>query len=478
MGVLEGFEPVSVFHYFEEISKIPHISYHEKQLSDYCVAFAKERNLECYQDDMANVIIIKEATKGYEDVEPIIIQGHLDTVGDKDPDYDLDMEKESIRLLVEGDYITADRTTLGADDGIAIAFGLALLDSKDIPHPRLEVVFTVSEEVGLEGATGIDLSMCKSHRLINIDSEEEGVITAGCAGGVRTVSRIPVTRQTKEGLLCQLKIRGLLGGHSGIEIQEGRANANILAGRFLEHFSENTEVRLNGINGGDKSNAICLECSFNLATNYEMFKAEAEAFLTKIKSEISVKEPDFSFKIEEVGKTKTAFSKSLCEKIIFLLSNTPDGVIKMSDEISGLVETSSNLGILQTNENEIFFDFSLRSNKLSQLHNLAETFVSLGKNVDAGVENGGFYPPWEYSANSKLEKIYTECYKDFFGINPKISAIHAGLECGVFASKIEGLTAISVGPQMYDVHTANERLSISSTEKFVELLINVLANIG
>ncbi len=467
-----------VFEYFHKVTAIPRGSGDTKRIADYLVSFAQENSLRFVRDDANNVIIFKDGMLGGEDKEPVILQGHTDMVCQQTADSNHDFSIDGPEIIKDGDFLKANKTTLGADNGVAVAIILAILESKDISHPPIEAVFTSDEEIGMVGASALDMSPLKSKIMINIDSEEDDTVTVSCAGGNDIMMTLPLEKEEFSAREYNITFSGLQGGHSGVEIHKGRANANILAGRFLEHFSENMEVRLNGINGGDKSNAICLECSFNLATNCETFKEDAEAFLTKIKSEISVKEPDFSFKIEEVGKTKTAFSKSLCEKIIFLLSNTPDGVIKMSDEISGLVETSSNLGILQTNENEIFFDFSLRSNKLSQLHNLAETFVSLGKNVDASVENGGFYPPWEYSANSKLEKIYTECYKDFFGINPKISAIHAGLECGVFASKIEGLTAISVGPQMYDVHTANERLSISSTEKFVELLINVLANIG
>lgn len=467
-----------VFEYFHKVTAVPRGSGDTEKIADFLVWFANQNSLKFVRDDANNVIIFKDGMLGGEDKEPVILQGHTDMVCQQTADSNHDFSIDGPEIIKDGDFLKANKTTLGADNGVAVAIVLAILESKDIAHPPIEAVFTSDEEVGMVGASALDMSCLKSKVMINIDSEEDDTVTVSCAGGNDIMMTLPLEKEEFSAREYNITLSGLQGGHSGVEIHKGRANANILAGRFLEHFSENMEVRLNGINGGDKSNAICLECSFNLVTNCETFKENAEAFLTKIKSEISVKEPDFSFKIEEVGKTKTAFSKSLSEKIIFLLSNTPDGVIKMSDEISGLVETSSNLGILQTNENEIFFDFSLRSNKLSQLHNLAETFVSLGKNVDAGVEKGGFYPPWEYSANSKLEKIYTECYKDFFGINPKISAIHAGLECGVFASKIEGLTAISVGPQMYDVHTANERLSISSTEKFVELLINVLANIG
>lgn len=256
MRVLEGLEPVSVFYFFEEICKIPHISYHEQALSDYCVAFAKERKLFYQQDELGNVLIIKEATSGYEKEPAMILQGHLDMVGEKVPGCELDLEKDPIRIRVDGDYICAEGTTLGGDDGIAVAYALAVLDAKDIPHPRLEVVLTVSEEVGLLGATGMDLSLCQGKRLINVDSEVEGVLTAGCAGGVRVNSQIPVSRETKKGLVCELFLEGLKGGHSGMEIDKGRANANVLLGRFLLLLKEKMSYGLLEMKGGAKENVI------------------------------------------------------------------------------------------------------------------------------------------------------------------------------------------------------------------------------
>ncbi len=467
-----------VFEYFNKVTAIPRGSSDTEKISDFLVRFAKQNSLKFVRDDANNVIIFKDGMLGGEDKEPVILQGHTDMVCQQTADSNHDFSIYGPEIIKDGDFLKANKTTLGADNGIAVAIILAILESKDISHPPIEAVFTSDEEIGMVGAGALDTSCLKSKIMINIDSEEDDTVTVSCAGGNDIMMTLPLEKEEFSAREYNITLSGLQGGHSGVEIHKGRTNANVLAGRFLKHFSENSDIRINGINGGDKSNAICLECSFNLATNCESFKEEAEAFLTKIKSEISVKEPDFSFQIKEVGKTQTVFSKSLCEKIIFLLNSAPDGVIEMSKEIEGLVETSSNIGVLQTRETDVFFDFSIRSNKALKLHNLEEEFASLGKKVEARVEKGSFYPPWEYSANSELEKIYTECYKDFFGINPKISAIHAGLECGVFASKIEGLTAISVGPQMYDVHTVNERLSISSTEKFVELLINVLANLG
>ena len=463
-----------VFEYFHKVTAIPRGSGNTKKIADFLVEFAKTNSLKYIRDESDNVIIFKDGMLGGENKEPVILQGHTDMVCQQTADSKHDFSVSGPEIINDGDFLRANKTTLGADNGIAVAIILAILESKDISHPPIEAVFTSDEEIGMVGASALDMTSLKSKIMINIDSEEDDTVTVSCAGGNDIVMTLPLEKEEYVAREYNITFSGLQGGHSGVEIHKGRTNANVLAGRFLKHFSENVEFRINGINGGDKANAICLECSFKLATNSDSFKEDAEAFLNQIKSEISVKEPDFSFKIQENGKTKDAFSKLLCEKIIFLLTNAPDGVIEMSKEIEGLVETSSNIGVLQTRETEVFFDFSLRSNNASKLHDLEDRYIALGKEAEAGVEKGSFYPPWEYLANSKLEKIYTECYRDFYGDKPKISAIHAGLECGVFASKIEGLTAISIGPQIYDVHTSNERLSISSTEKLTQLLIKVL----
>lgn len=463
-----------VFEYFHQVTAIPRGSGDTRKIADFLVEFAKTNSLKYLRDEADNVIIFKDGMLGGEDKEPVILQGHTDMVCQQTADSNHDFFLNGPKIIKDGDFLKADKTTLGADNGIAVAIILTILESKDISHPPIEAVFTSDEEIGMVGASALDMSVLKSKMMINLDSEEDDTITVSCAGGNDIKMAFSIDKEEFSAKEYSITFSGLLGGHSGVEIHKGRTNANVLAGRFLKHFFEKTNLRINGINGGDKSNAICLECSFKLATNYESFKLEAEEFLNKIKSEISLKEPDFSFKIEEVGKTKTAFSKYLCEKIIFLLTNAPDGVIEMSEEIEGLVETSSNIGVLQTSETEVVFEFSLRSNKTAKLHHLEDRYIDLGKEVEAKVKKGSFYPPWEYSADSELEKIYTECYQDIYGNKPKISAIHAGLECGVFASKVEGFTAISVGPQMFDVHTVNERLSISSTEKFTQLLIKVL----
>ena len=463
---------------FKSITKVPRGSGNTDKIADYCVDFANRNNLKYLRDEKDNVIIFKDGALSGKNKEPIILQGHTDMVCQQTADSNHDFTKEGPKIIVDGDYLKADKTTLGADNGIALALIMAILESDDISHPPIEAVFTSDEEVGMLGASALDMSQLKSKRMINLDSEEDDTVTVSCAGGTELLAKLPLEFDDYCGKTYNISFSGLKGGHSGVEIDKGRVNANVLAGRFLNHFAPFVDFRLGEINGGDKSNAITLESSFKLITNDDDFKLKAEEFLKEIKSEISAREPDFDFEIIETCYSQTAFSKALTDKIVFLLVNAPSGVIDMSAEIKGLVETSLNLGILKTEKDSVLFNFSFRSNKLTAMKFLEERLSSLADSVGAKTETIGFYPPWEYMSGSDLEKTYCECYERMFGKSAKISAIHAGLECGVFASKIDGLTAISVGPQMHDVHTVNERLSISSTEKFVELLIDVLANLG
>lgn len=479
MKVLSGYEPASVLHFFEEICNIPHISYHEKELSDYCVAFAKERNLYYEQDKLGNVIIIKEATIGYEEVEPIIIQGHLDMVGDKVPECEVDMETESIRIMVEGDYITADGTTLGGDDGIAVAYGLALLDATDIPHPRLEVVLTVSEEVGLEGATGIDLSCCKARRLINIDSEEEGVFTAGCAGGLRADSRIPLDTVIRTGLVCEVKTTGLLGGHSGIEIDRGRANGNMILGRFFLFLRDQVSYDIIQMSGGVKDNVIPKNATGTFMideADVEQVKKEVAKFNAMLKIEYGISDPDIalSFETQEVREHKTLTSHSK-ETVLAVLNGMPNGVQTMSQDLPGLVETSLNMGVMKVDDTEIHTCFSLRSSHESAKQYLADKLKQITEILGGEISYHGLYPGWPYARESKLRDLCVKVYKEQYNAEPKIEVIHAGLECGILSSKIEGLDCISIGPNMKDVHTPDEVISISSIQRVWEYLKAVLA---
>ena len=477
MRILQNLEPASVFGFFEDICNIPHISYHEKEISDYCVAFAKERNLYYEQDEMSNVIIIKEATPGYEDVEPIIIQGHLDMVGDKLPECEIDMEKEPIKVMIDGDYLTADGTTLGGDDGIAVAYGLALLDAKDIPHPRLEVVFTVSEEVGLEGATGIDLSCCKAKRLLNIDSESEGVFTAGCAGGMRADCVIPVETVKKTGTVCEIKTKGFLGGHSGIEIDKGRANGNVTVGRFFLYLKSKTAFDLISVVGGVKDNVIPKNVTARfMAEDVEAVAAAVAEFNAQLDDEYGTADPD----IELVLEVKEAlecqvYTEASKEKAITALCLMPNGVQTMSMDLPGLVETSLNMGVIRLDEKEISLCFSVRSSIDSAKEFIGSKLRQLTEALGGTTSFHGQYPGWPYARESRLRDLCLKVYKEQTGKDAEVDVIHAGLECGILSSKIEGLDCISLGPNMYDVHTPDEKIQISSIARVWEFIKAVLA---
>lgn len=479
MGVLTGLEPEQVFKYFEEISKIPHISYHEKQLSDYCVAFAKERGLFCTQDDMGNVFIVAEATPGYEDVEPIMLQGHLDMVGDKTADCELDMEKEPIRILVDGDYIRADRTTLGGDDGIAVAYALAVLDADDIPHPRLEVVLTVCEEVGLLGASAMDFSLCRARRMINIDSEIEGVLTAGCAGGRRAHCHIPVRRTKMKGLACTLRLSGLLGGHSGTEIDKGRANANVLLGRFLLLLKEKVSYGLVSLHGGAKENVIPKDGEMTLLVKPEELECVKEmltVFNRDMEAEYGTGDPDICLTLQE-GKEQEcpALEEDSLDSVLTALNLMPWGIQAMSMDLPGLVETSLNMGIAGLDEEELLLCFSIRSSIASAKEQTARRVELLTRRLGGYVEFAGDYPAWTYARNSRLRELCVNIFKEQYGYEPQIQALHAGLECGILSGRLEGLDCISFGPNQIDIHTANERLDIASVGRVWEFLKAILA---
>lgn len=476
MAVLNTLSPNDVFKYFEEISAVPRGSGNMKGIADYCMTFASKYSLKAVRDDADNVIIYKAATSGYENADPVILQGHLDIVCQKTAESDIDFLKDGLELYIDGDFIKAKGTTLGADNGIAVAMVLSILASENIPHPALEAVFTTDEEIGMIGATALDTSVLNGKKMINIDSEELNTVTISCAGGSDFKAYIPFERKTVNATEMVVTLKGLKGGHSGICINEGRINANILAGRFLNFAEKNTDFDLISVFGGDKGNAIPLCCEIRLCTeNPAEFEAKAKDYLNTVKEEIAFREPDFQYEIKALEKGDySCIEKEAKKKIIFSLLCAPNGVMEMSSEIEGLVETSLNLGILETKEHEIYMNFALRSNKKSALEALEERLVTFFEITSAEIETSGHYPPWEYNPHSKMQKIYTEVFCEQFGFEPKVEAIHAGLECGVFCDKISDFDCIAIGPQLYDVHTVNERLSISSTEKVYNLVIKIL----
>ncbi len=479
MSVLSKIKPVRVFKYFEEICSIPHGSQNCGKISEYCVDFAKTHGLRCIRDSADNVIIFKDGTVGYQNREPVILQGHLDMVCQKDTDCGIDFERDGLDIFVDGDFIRARGTTLGGDNGIAVAMILAILESNDIPHPPIEALFTTDEEIGMIGATALDVSPLSGKRLINIDSEEDDTVTVSCAGGADFSAVIRPKYIEKSGTKVSITLSGLRGGHSGIEINSGRINANILLGRVLSHLNRQLDFDIISLGGGDKCNAITpISRAQLLLQDPDNFIKAANLYLAIIKSENSAREPDFSYEVT-VNDSKSeysVFSKDDQNRILNALCTAPNGVIEMSAEIEGLVETSLNLGILKTDSDSVKFTFALRSNKSSALDFLTERLDILFTDLGFTVSTSGAYPPWEFKSDSELLSLYKRCYTAQFGSTPKVEAIHAGLECGVFASKIQNLDCISIGPELNDVHTANESLSISSTADIYRLITEILKN--
>ncbi len=476
MPALENLNPKRVFHYFEQLSQIPHGSGNMEEISQYCIEFAIEHSLKCILDTANNIVIFKNGTTGYENSEPIILQGHLDMVCQKTPESTIDFLKDGLDLYVDGDFIKAHGTTLGADNGIAVAMVLSILESDNIPHPPIEAVFTTDEEVGMVGARALDMSVLHGKRMINLDSETEDIVTVSCAGGSDFRVNIPIKATTKQGTLVTLEIKGLQGGHSGVEINKNRVNANTIAGRILNELNSQFDYDIISINGGDKANAIPNRCVVKLcASDAEDFVLSAQKCYDIIKNEIADREPDFALEIsvDDIGEYLVLDTK-IKNKIIYTLLCAPNGVIEMSNEIAGLVQTSLNLGVLMTCDDSIIIHFALRSNKNSSLEFLEKRLCAFFDNLDLNYETFGHYPPWEYKAESTLREIYCASYFEAFGTQPKVKAIHAGLECGVFADGIKGLDCISIGPEMHDVHTTQEKLSISSTQRMYDLIIKIL----
>ncbi|MCR1933158.1 aminoacyl-histidine dipeptidase [Clostridium tepidum] len=480
MEVLNNLEPKSVFYFFEQITKIPHGSRNEKKISDFLVNFAKERNLDVYQDKALNVIIKKPGTKGYENAPTVIIQGHMDMVCEKLKDVEHDFENDPLKLRIKDDYIYATGTTLGGDDGIAIAYGLAILDSKDIDHPPIEFVATSNEEDGMDGAFALDTKNLKGKMLINIDGEEDGVFIVSCAGGITATTKIKTELEKCEKDAITIKVAGLSGGHSGMEIVKERGNANKLMGRILYTLSKNIDFNIAHIEGGTKENAIPRECSTVITLDREEIEKVKEV-LNKVqedlKAEYSVQDPSVEIKIENSNKVDKHLSKRNTQSIVRFLTAVPDGIHTMSQDIKGLVESSLNVAIINTKEDEIEIISSIRSSVYSRKFEIADKIEALAEAVGATFERESEYPGWQYDKDSKIRDISVSVYKKLFGEEPIITAIHAGLECGLFKETMKDTDMISFGPDIIDVHTANEHLKISSVEKYWRLLKEILKNI-
>ena len=476
---LNDLQPKEVFRFFYEICRIPHGSYNIDAISDYLVAFAKERNLEVRQDELKNVIIRKPATDGYEKEETLILQGHMDMVAVKDAEADIDLDKEPLRLNLKDGCLYAEGTSLGGDDSIAIAYALAILDSDTIKHPALEVVITVNEEVGMDGAIGIDLSDLKGTRLLNIDSEEEGVLLTSCAGGMRVHAVLPVNKVPLEGTCVEITLSGLKGGHSGAEIHHGRANANHTMGRILAELSKRISFGIAELSGGEKDNAIPLYAEAMLAVkdaDMALLKAELEALEAMLNNEYVGKEENILITLcnrecESAEMTDAASTARICE----YLCAVPDGVIAMSGLNPGFVETSLNLGVLKLTEAGLEADYALRSSIEQSKFFLRDRVDMITRAFGGTCEFSGDYPGWEYKAVSPLRDKMIRVYEKCYGSVPEVTAIHAGLECGILLEKKKDLDCISFGPDIYDIHTTKERMPVDSVKRTWEYLLAVLA---
>lgn len=474
-------KPDKVFYFFEEISKIPRGSFNEKGISDYLAAFAEERNLSYVQDEFNNIIMRKPASKGYENSDTVILQGHMDMVCEKEPESNHNFEKDPLTLIVEGDFLRADKTTLGADNGIAVAMILAIFDSNDIKHPPLEAVITVQEETGLLGATNLDTSSLKGRYFINIDSEEEGELLIGCAGGARTELFLPLewTMIEDDYTVCRISLSNFQGGHSGSEIDKGRGNAILLLGRFLHQLSLELPFEIFELSGGAKMNAIPRAATATIAIdpyNLEKLQTLCEEWKQIYEVEYLNIEDEFKFemRIEEGYETRFVFSEKSKHSLLQLFMILPNSIQSMSFIVPGLVESSLNLGVLTTTDESVIFESAIRSSVPTRKEHILSQLKTIAELFNAKLIVSGEYPAWPPTVESKLRTLFIDVYRDVFGKEMKTGAIHAGVECGIFQKKIEDLDMISFGPNMYDVHTPRERLSISSTERSYDLLLAVL----
>ena len=482
MEKLKGLKPEKVFEFFEYISSVARGSGNTKAVSNLCVEFAKERGLDVYQDTLNNVIIHKPATPGYEGAPIVVIQGHLDMVCAKDDNCIKDMAVEPIDLTHDEKYVFAKGTTLGGDDGIAVAYALAILDSKDIKHPAIEAVFTIDEETGMDGACGIDAGEILGRMFLNIDSEEEGIFTCGCAGGCRINGLIPVSRvkASDNGKYYEIVLKGLKGGHSGCDIHKQPASSNHIMGRILHDIYEKYVFNLYALDGGKFDNVITE--STKAIIYFDEDKKDLYQFIKdyneELKSEYGTINPDMELSLSETevepAGTLGVLDADLTLKVINTVYLVQQGVIEMDPNLKSMVQTSQNLGVIQLQADVFKICFLVRSSIEAQKKTAIDKITTLIKLMGGSVSYSGNYPGWKYEPASKLREICVKVYKEQYGADPIVTTIHAGLECGIFADKLKGLDAISIGPNILDIHTPRERLEIASVERVWKFVLGVL----
>lgn len=475
MPILEHLQPQAVFAHFEQLCAIPHGSGNTKAISDYLVRFAAARGLRHIQDAHNNVIIFCPGTPGYETAAPVILQGHMDMVCETAPDCTKDLTREGLDLFIDGDTIGARGTTLGGDDGIAVAMALAILDADDIPHPPLEVVLTVDEETGMLGADALDASVLQGRTMLNIDSEDEGILTVSCAGGNVSVCTLPVTRAAFSGTAFTVTVGGLLGGHSGAEIDKGRGNANQLLGRVLYAIGARTALRIVCADGGLKDNAIPRESRAVITVaDPDAAQAAIADMDAAFRHEYAAADPDVFVRADPAQPQMPPMDAASTQRAVCMLCCLPNGVQAMSRDIPGLVQTSLNLGILTTDEQCVQASFCVRSSVSTQKEMLVARLRCLMAQLGGSVDVSGDYPAWEFRKDSPLRERMIDVFREQYGHDPKVEAIHAGVECGLFAGKLPGLDCVSFGPDLTEIHTCRERMHIASVQRVWRYTLEVL----
>lgn len=478
MNNISKLKPEKVFEFFRQISEIPHGSGNTGQIAQYCLDFAAERNLKAVKDDGGNVIIYGEATEGYENSEPIIIQGHMDMVCEKTADCTKDMSKDGLTLCTDGEYLWAEGTTLGGDDGIALAYIFALLDSDDIPHPPIEAVITRDEETGMYGAEDFCAELVRGKKILNIDSEEEGILTVSCAGGITGHCEFPLEQpENKAEFSYEITVSHLTGGHSGVDIGKGRANAFKVLTEILQLISSELSFCISDISGGGKMNVIPQMASAIIGTDIECSE-KLEQIISSYKFGFAEKyadtEPTAEFTVSVQNDNLKFYDEIATKKIMSILDKAPNGVQAMSKSMPDMVQTSLNMGVFNIEKEKLSIDFLIRSNLADEKASVMDKVSSFAEEFNGVATFDGDYPAWEYREESPLRELMSDIFRDMYGKEPVISAIHAGLECGIFSKKIQNADIISFGPDIENIHTPSERLNIASAERTWEYLKEIL----
>lgn len=477
--ILKGLKPEALFKNFESLTRIPRESGNEKGVSDFLVDFAKKNGLEVKQDKSMNIIMRKPATKGYEKSKSIILQGHMDMVCIANEGYKIDFEKDPIPLVVDGDYIRTEGTTLGADNGVAVAMIMTIMESKDLEHPALTGLITVLEETGMGGVLALDPKDLSGDILINLDSEEEGIFLASCAGGVNNIVKLPVQKKNtkKENVFHEISIKGLLGGHSGAEIDKKRASSLKLMGRLLKALDDKVGIDVASISGGEKMNAI--PKTAKAVISFESGKAKEVKAIVKeyedyFQNEFKTSDPGIKVTLKETKEDGKVFADKSKESLIAILMLIPFSIQSMSADVEGLVVSSNNIGVLSMEGDTLIFSNAVRSSIRSLKEELNARIEEVCKLTGATMELVSDYPEWEFKVESPIRDLMVKTYKEMFKKEAKVSAIHAGLECGFLIAKTGDIDMVSMGPEMHDVHTPSEKLSISSSKRLYEFLCELL----